>query len=48
MAMNPFQHRRLKWPWDWRVTLGVFVGPDLVPVFLFDWEQRSPPPWARP
>jgi hypothetical protein len=40
-AMN-----RLKWIWDWDVTvrIGLYGG---IPVLWIDWNQRTPPPWKN-
>lgn len=37
--------RRLKWIWDWKVTMTIGLL-DGLPILWFEWEQRTPPPWS--
>lgn len=42
------QHPNVRWLWHWKVTVGIGVYSNLVPVIIWEWEQLSPPPWRRP
>lgn len=36
-----------KWLIDWKVTFGIAIHENLLPEFVWIWEQRTPPPWSK-